>query len=83
MLDNEELFSKVKVISNRFRFRILELTQEDALSVSQIGAKLGLAYTKCADYVSMLEKIGLVEKEKKGKEVFVRSCVELGDGVLF
>lgn len=79
-IQNEKLFSKIKVISNRLRFKILELTQNNPLSISKLGSILKLAYTKCADYVSMLEKEGLIEKIKDGKEVLVRSKVKIKEG---
>lgn len=79
-IQNEKLFSKIKIISNRFRFKILELTQNESLSISKLGSILKLAYTKCSDYVSMLEKEGLIEKTKDGKEVLVKSKVRIKDG---
>ena len=79
-LQNEKLFSKIKVISNRFRFKILELTQKDSLNISKLGSVLNLAYTKCADYVSILEKEELVGKTKEGKEVLVKSKVKIKGG---
>jgi len=76
-LQNEKLFSKVKVISNRFRFKILELTQKDSLNISKLGSVLNLAYTKCADYIKLLEKSNLITKRKDGKNVFIQSSVNL------
>jgi len=40
---------------------------------------LKLAYNKCADYVTMLEKLDLVEKIKEGKEVRVISNVKISE----
>ena len=74
---NDELFNKIKLISNRLRFKIIELTQDDEYSITELSSKLELAYNKCSDYVSLLEKKGLVSKESKGKEVFVRSKIKL------
>jgi predicted transcriptional regulator len=74
-LQNEQLFSKIKVISNRLRFRILELTQKEKVSISKLSSILKLSYTKCADYVSILEKQELIKKKKDGKEVFVTSKI--------
>ncbi len=67
-LTNEELFSKVRVISNRYRFKILELTQNENPNISSLSRKIGLSYTKCADYVTLLENKGLIQKERVGKE---------------
>lgn len=76
-LQNKQTFLKIRLISNRVRFKILELTQREKLSISELSSALKIAYTKCADYVSMLEKEGLIEKEKKGKEVLVKSNVRI------
>ncbi|MBS3165816.1 winged helix-turn-helix transcriptional regulator [Candidatus Woesearchaeota archaeon] len=76
-LTNEELFSKVRVISNRYRFKIIELTQNDNPSISSLSKKIGLSYTKCADYVTLLENNGLIQKERIGKETKVRSSIKL------
>ena len=67
------LFGKIRVISNAYRFRILELTETDKMSITQLSSSLKLSYTKCAYYVRLLEKEGLVKKERAGQEVFVSS----------
>lgn len=69
------LFNKIRVISNGYRFRILELTETEKMSITTLSSSLKLSYTKCADYVRLLEKEGLVKKERSGKEVFVSSRV--------
>ena len=74
---NKKLFSQIKVLSNRFRFKIIELTQENQPNITELSSKLELSYTKCADYVTMLEKHGLVQKLKDGKETRIKSKVKL------
>ena len=76
-IQNKGLFKKIKIISNKRRFRIVELTQQDRLSITQLSSKLNLAYTKCADYVTMLERNNLVQKIKEGKEIKVINKVKL------
>jgi len=76
-IQNRELFETVKVISNTQRFRIIELTQENQLSITELCSRLKLAYNKCADYVRMLAKSGLAKKTKFGKEVRVLSKIKL------
>jgi predicted transcriptional regulator len=75
-LENREIYNKINVISNKFRFRILELTQKQALSITELSSKLKLSYGKCADYVTILEKYGLIQKTKEGKEVKVSSKID-------
>lgn len=79
---NYLLFRKVRVISNPHRFRIIELTENNSLSITELSSKLKLAYTKCADYVKMLEQMGLVQKTRDGKETLVRSKVKIGSAII-
>lgn len=72
-----ELFERIKVMSNLQRFRILELTETEQLSITELSSKLRLAYNKCADYVRIMEEKGLIQKTRVGKEVKVRSKVKL------
>jgi len=79
---NEELYKKVKVMANKHRFRILQITQKENPSIAELSKKLKLAYTKTADYVTMLEKLGLVEKSKEGKEVKVQSKIKIKENTI-
>lgn len=81
-IGNKELFRRIKVISNSKRFRIIELTQDEQLSITELSSLMKLSYNKCADYVTMLEKEGLVIKTKEGKEIKVKSRVIVKDGVI-
>jgi len=76
-LTNEALYRRIRVIANKNRFKILELTQARAKTVTALRKELNLAYTKCADYVTMLEKEGLVRKTRDGRETLVKSTVLL------
>mgnify|MGYP001565328767 CR=1 FL=1 len=76
-IQKQELFGRIKIISNPKRFHILELTEAEQISITELSSKLKLAYTKCADYISMMEKKGLIQKMKVGKEVKVKSMVKL------
>ncbi len=70
---NLPLYRKVKVLANAYRFSIVELASSEELSITQLSQRLKLSYTKCADYVHMLEKEGLVKKTRKGREVLISS----------
>lgn len=83
-VEKQELFERIRVISNPLRFRILELTEIEQLSIGELSSKLKLAYNKCADYVSMMERKGLIQKTREGKEVKIRSKVRIYvDGIEF
>ncbi len=74
---HRETFEKIRVLSNEHRFKIVEITQEIGFTVTQLSSMLNLSYTKCADYVSLLEKKKLVDKIKRGREIIVKSKVKL------
>ena len=76
-IKNEAVFLKLKILSNRFRFKILELTENKKVNLTELSSLLKLSYTKCADYVTMLEKQGLIEKEQEGTKVFVTSKIKI------
>lgn len=73
------LYNKIKVMANSYRFKILELTEREPLSITKLSSMLNLSYTKCADYARLLEKERLVTKTRQGKTVLVRSTVRLSD----
>ena len=77
-LDNQKLFEKIGELSNISKFRIIELTQNKEISITLLAKKSSLAFNKCSNYCSELENLNLVMKEKKGKNVFVKSKVNLG-----
>jgi len=77
LLENQALFDKIGGLSNVSKFRIIELTQNKAASVTLLAKKINLAFNKCSNYCSELENLNLVTKEKKGKNVFVKSNVDL------
>lgn len=79
---NEEVYNKIKVMANKHRFKILEITQKENPSIAELSRKLKLAYTKIADYVTMLENQGLVEKTKEGKEVKIKSKVIMKERII-
>ena len=79
---NHLLFRKIKLISNPQRFRILELTQDKELNISELSSKLKLAYNKCADYVRMLEQSGLIQKTREGKEAQIKSKVKFASTIV-
>ncbi|MCK5025912.1 MAG: winged helix-turn-helix transcriptional regulator [Nanoarchaeota archaeon] len=69
--------NKIKLLTNRYRLLILLLIQEEALSITEISSTIKLSYNKCADYITLMEKEGLVSKRRKGKKTKVRSIVKI------
>lgn len=76
---NKQLFNKLRIMSNKSRFRIIELTQNNEVSITDLSSALRLAYNKTSDYVTMLEKQGLIVKNQVGKSVKVTSKVKISN----
>ena len=76
-LDNSELFKKIRELSNISKFRIIELTQNKGISVTLLAKKVNLAFNKCSNYCTELENHNLISKQKKGKNVFVKSKISI------
>jgi hypothetical protein len=76
-LENRELFDKIGALSNISKFKIIELTQSKEASITLLAKKVNLAFNKCSNYCAELKKYDLVSKEKKGKNVLVKSKVNL------
>ncbi|MEK6893936.1 MAG: winged helix-turn-helix domain-containing protein [Nanoarchaeota archaeon] len=77
-IENKLVFEKMRQLSNRNKFRIIELTQKDEMAITLIAREIRLAYNKCSDYCTKLQRIGLIEKRKQGKEVLVKSKIDVG-----
>jgi len=83
-IEQKKCLGRVRVIANPHRFRIIELVSSEAMNIKSISMSIGLSYTKCADYVRMLEKEGLVAKTREGRDTMVSSNVRLEeDSIIF
>jgi Mn-dependent DtxR family transcriptional regulator len=58
-IKNKEVFEKVNRLSNQYKFKIIELTQDKELTITDLSRLLGLALTRTSDYVAKLEKLGM------------------------
>lgn len=74
---NDDLFSKIKELSTPSKFKIIETLESGKMTITNLAKKVNLAFNKCSNYCSDLEKVGFVEKEKDGKNVFVKSTLSL------
>ena len=81
-LENKVLYNRIKVMSNQYRFKILELTQNGKMSITELSSKLKLSYTKCSDYIRLLENERLITKERSGKETIIMSNVKIKENKL-
>jgi predicted transcriptional regulator len=78
-IKNKQLFNKIKIVSNKIRFKIIELTQDNEINITDLSSALRLAYNKTSDYVAILEKQGLIIKNSDGKNVKVKSKIKLSN----
>lgn len=74
---NLVLFRKIRELSNPSKFKILELTQNEKISITLLSKKVNLAFNKCSNYCADLEKSELLSKEKVAQNVFVKSNINL------
>ncbi len=77
ILTNPEIFNKIRALSNRYRFKIIELSLNKEKTITQLGKELNLSYKRCSDYCVKLETNNLIKKRKEGKEVYVKSILNL------
>jgi len=76
-----ETLEQMRALSDTLRIRILEALMQEALTITQLGARLGEAPAKMLYHVRELERVGLVllvEKREKGGnlEKYYRAIAE-------
>ena len=76
-LINTELFNRICELSNPSKFKIIESVQEKEMTISLLSKKVNLAFNKCSNYCTELEKHKFISKKKEGKNVFVKSKINL------
>jgi len=72
-----KVYIRIKVLSNKYRFKIFELVSKNSMTISEISLEIGLSYDKCREYIKMLEEADLVSKKSKGREVYVSTNVRI------
>ena len=70
-----EIYKKIKQLSNDKKFKIIELTQDNTLDIGSLAKEVKIAFNKCSNYCTQLQKEGLIEKIKDGKNILVKSKV--------
>ena len=68
-----ELERQLKVLANRRRLAILNLLRKRKdVNVSDVAEAIKLSFTSTSRHLTMLERMGFVEKEQKSLNVFYR-----------
>ncbi|MFA5484774.1 MAG: hypothetical protein WC260_00775 [Candidatus Pacearchaeota archaeon] len=76
-IKNKKLYNKIRQLSNPSKFKIIEATQDSEINVTNLSKISKLAFNKCSNYCSELEKQNLVIKNKVGINSFVKSKISL------
>ena len=64
-IQTKKLADVYKALSNENRIKILQYCEDKELSVTELSSKLKISYTLTSEYITILEKQGLVKKTKK------------------
>ena len=83
-IDNPKIINKLKnifgVLNNINRIRIIFLCLEKEMNVTELSKKLKLNYSVTSEYISMLEKAGLIRKiRNKDRTINVKSLVKINE----
>jgi predicted transcriptional regulator len=76
-IEKIELYEIIKIISNKSIFKLLEITQDSYLSINEIRKKICLSYGRIEDYLSVMNKKGIIHKLRDGKKIKVKSKIDL------
>lgn len=74
---NQDLYKKLRLLSNKSMFKIVECTQHDKLTINEVVGKVKISKAKIEFYLSNLYKTGLIEKSRDGKFVRIKSKINL------
>jgi len=69
----EEVF---KVLANEKRLEIMQLLRNGELNVSDMILMLGLRQANLSQHLTLLRQVGLVDVNKKGREIYYRIADE-------
>jgi len=81
-ISNTKKINKLKntfaVLNNINRINIIMLCSEKEFTVTELSKKLKLNYSVTSEYISQLEKVGLIKKTRnKNKTVNVKSLIRI------
>jgi predicted transcriptional regulator len=74
-IKDKETYSKIRQLSNISKFKILELTQEKEIDVTELSKLSKLAFNKCSNYCTSLEKANLITKNRIGVNTVIKSKI--------
>ena len=79
-INPKKLKDMFAALNNANRIKIVMLCSETGLTITELSKKLKLNYSVTSEYVSMLEKAGLVRKTRNDdKTVRIKSLIRLAD----
>jgi ArsR family transcriptional regulator len=62
----------LQALSNKTRLQILELLRSKEMCVSEICARFNMTQPSVSHHLDILKRAGLVNNEKRGREVYYR-----------
>jgi DNA-binding transcriptional ArsR family regulator len=78
-IHNKDIYVKLKLISNKTVFKILEIIQDKELTTNEIISIVKISKPKVLVHLTNLNSMGLISKRIEGKELKVKSNLDLND----
>ncbi|OGG73916.1 hypothetical protein A3A40_02120 [Candidatus Kaiserbacteria bacterium RIFCSPLOWO2_01_FULL_54_20] len=76
-MNERDVERQLKVLANRRRLAILNLLRKrKEADVSTISEAIRLSFTSTSKHLTMLERVGFVEKEQRSLNVFYRLATD-------
>lgn len=72
MANDERCCAVFQAMGNRSRLKILELLKREEMCVSDLCTHFRMRQPSVSHHLDMLKRAGLVESEKRGREVYYR-----------
>jgi len=73
----KQIFS---ALNNEKRLKIIELCSEKSYNITQLSKKIQLDYSVTIEYVSMLNKVQLIEKRRnEDRTVSIKSLIRINN----
>ena len=66
----EMIATRLRVIGDAHRIRILDLLRQGELSVNEITAQLGTSQQNASKHLGVLQQAGIVRRRKQGTSVY-------------
>ncbi len=76
-MNSNAILQILKALSNPKKLKIVILTQDSQKNITELSKEIKIAYNKCSNYCTQLEKLNIITKTKIKKEVYVKSKINI------